>query len=68
MSGFAKVIEEREEKHGHNRVDDRGGGEMHGEPYAGLGKKNASCEEHDALVQTEKNYRESKTRSGMFGV
>src|ERR1700686_473101 len=41
---------------------------MHGEPHAGLREKNASREEHDALVQTEEDDSECKTRSGVFGV
>src|ERR1700676_2683871 len=41
---------------------------MHGEPHAGLREKNASREEHDALVQTEEDDGESKTRCRMFGV
>ena len=62
------MIEQRKKKDGHDSVDYRGSGEMHGEPHAGLGQKNAAGEEHDALVQAEKDDGESKTRGGMFGV
>src|SRR3984893_11537249 len=41
---------------------------MHGEPHAGLGEKNATGEEHDALVQAEENDGKGKTRGGVFGV
>src|ERR1700693_2977431 len=41
---------------------------MHGEPHAGLGEKNAAGEEHDALVQTEKDDGKGETRGGEFGV
>src|ERR1700681_4367667 len=41
---------------------------MHGEPHAGLGEKNATGEEHDALMQPEEDDGEGKTRRGVFGV
>src|ERR1700688_4952236 len=41
---------------------------MHGKPHAGLRQKNAARQKHDALVQTEEDDCERKTRSGMFGV
>ena len=64
----AEAVEEEEEEHGDQPVDQRGDDEMHVKPRFGLRQENPACNDNQALMYNEERKGERETRSGMLGI
>src|SRR6266853_5966659 len=65
---FAEAVEQKEEEHGDERVDEGGDEEVHVKPRLRLRQQNAPRKNHQALMRHEESGGEREARRGMFRV
>src|SRR6266403_2494060 len=65
---FAEAVEQKEEEHGDERVDEGGDEEMHVKPRLRLRQQNAPCKNHQALMRHEESGGEREPRRGMLRI
>src|SRR6266436_7976308 len=65
---LAEAIEQHEEKHGDQPVDERGDDKVHVKPRLRLREENAARQDDQALMHNEEDKGEREPRSGMLGI
>src|SRR5712671_4597571 len=64
----AEAVEQKEEEHGDERVDEGGDKEMHVEPRLRLRQQNSPRKNDQALMRHEESGGEREPRRGMLGI